>query len=485
MLKNNSQMKLSEYSNLYDIVVPSTHLLRKIKENIDFSFVNEMLKKSYCENFGRPAKEPEMMFKLLFLKKLYDLSDEVLIDNVSVNMAYKYFLDMNPEESSVDPSLLTKFRKMRITDEILEDMLQETVKQAIRKGLIKSRAILIDATHIKSKARAESPTQVLRELTKSLRKEMYRTQFEATDKFPEKPSTTETLDKEVEYSKALLENVKKNVSINGTSRAKKLIKQLEDLLEDEKIKSVKSCVDKDARFGYKTSDQSFFGYKAHLAMTEEYIITGVQVTSGEKTDGSELEPLLEQSLESGIKVEEIIADKAYSSQKNLSITKENDIKLISRLSALVMKGTGCGKKGFVYNKDADTYQCPSGELAMRKNIKTIRQRKYLRYFFSIKKCKICPNREGCYNPNTKKQTITIRIDTSECSEQKAFQESDYFRQRSKQRYKIEAKNAELKHAHGLNTTDSHGLFAMKLQSYFTAFTANIKRIIKLQDKVMA
>ena len=30
----------------------------------------------FCENFGRPAKEPEMMFKLLFLKKLYDLSDE-------------------------------------------------------------------------------------------------------------------------------------------------------------------------------------------------------------------------------------------------------------------------------------------------------------------------------------------------------------------------------------------------------------------------
>lgn len=32
-----------------------------------------MLRKQYCEHFGRPAKEPEMMFKLLFLKKLYDL----------------------------------------------------------------------------------------------------------------------------------------------------------------------------------------------------------------------------------------------------------------------------------------------------------------------------------------------------------------------------------------------------------------------------
>ena len=175
MLRIDRQIELSQYEGLYEVVIPHDHLLRKIKENIDFSFVNEMMKKSYCENFGRPAKEPEMMFKLLFLKKLYDLSDESLIENVSVNMAYKYFLDMNPEEKSVDPSLLTKFRKMRITEDILEEMLQETVRQAIEKGLIKSRTILVDATHIKSKARVESPTEVLRHLTKLLRMEMYRT----------------------------------------------------------------------------------------------------------------------------------------------------------------------------------------------------------------------------------------------------------------------------------------------------------------------
>ena len=485
MLRNDKQIRISEYEGLYDIVVSKDHLLRKVKQSIDFSFVNEMLKKSYCENFGRPAKEPEMMFKLLFLKKLYDLSDEMLIESVSVNMAYKYFLDMNPEDSSVDPSLLTKFRKMRITEEILEEMLQETVKQAVEKGLIKSRAIMIDATHVKSKARVESPTEVLRHLTKSLRKEMYRTQFDETHKFPEKPSVTDSIDSEIEYSRALIRNVKEGVDAKGTSKAKKLVSYIEKLLDDEKIRSVKSISDKDARFGYKTSDQSFFGYKTHLAMTEDYIITGVKVTSGEKTDGPELESLLTQTIGNGIEVEEIIADKAYSSQKNLSIAKNKKIKLISRLNALLMNGTGRAKDGFDYNKDADMYQCPSGELATRKAVKTIRQRKYMRYFFSIKKCKCCPNREGCYKPGAKKQAITVRIDTPECSEQKRFQESDYFRQRAKQRYKIESKNAELKQAHGLNTTDSFGLFAMQVQSYFSAFVVNVKRIVKLQGKVMA
>ncbi len=70
MLKDNAQMTLDlfPYQGLYDVIIPKDHLLRKLKENIDFSFVNSMLRKQYCEHFGRPAKEPEMKFKLLFLK---------------------------------------------------------------------------------------------------------------------------------------------------------------------------------------------------------------------------------------------------------------------------------------------------------------------------------------------------------------------------------------------------------------------------------
>ena len=40
--------------------------------------------------------------------------------------------------------------------------------------------------------------------------------------------------------------------------------------------------DMDARVGHKSADSNFFGYKTHLAMTEERIITAAVVTSGEK-----------------------------------------------------------------------------------------------------------------------------------------------------------------------------------------------------------
>ena len=114
MLRTCGQLRLSEYDGLYDLIVDKNHLLRKINDHIDFSFVNPMLRESYCERFGRPAKELEMMFKLEFLKKIYDLSDGALIRDVKVNMAFKYFLGMNPEDEPVDSSLLTKFRRTRI-----------------------------------------------------------------------------------------------------------------------------------------------------------------------------------------------------------------------------------------------------------------------------------------------------------------------------------------------------------------------------------
>jgi len=67
------------------------------------------------------------------------------------------------------------------------------------------------------------------------------------------------------------------------------IKIAKQIVEDERflaLKGVLSAIDPDARFGWKSSTKSFFGYKEHIAMTEEEIITAVEVTSGTADDGS-------------------------------------------------------------------------------------------------------------------------------------------------------------------------------------------------------
>ena len=66
--------------------------------------------------------------------------------------------------------------------------------------------------------------------------------------------------------------------------------------------------------------------------------------------------------------------------------------------------------------------------------------------------------------------------------QMSFQESNYFQEKSKERYKIEAKNSELKHRHGYDVSSSSGLVGMEMQGALTIFTVNLKRILKLINK---
>ena len=54
---------------------------------------------------------------------------------------------MAPEDEVINPSSLTKFRKLRLKDMNLLDMLiAKTVQLALEKGIIKSKSIIVDAT---------------------------------------------------------------------------------------------------------------------------------------------------------------------------------------------------------------------------------------------------------------------------------------------------------------------------------------------------
>ncbi len=102
-------------------------------------------------------------------------------------------------------------------------------------------------------------------------------------------------------------------------------------------------------------------------------------------------------------------------------------------------------------------------------------------FFDVEKCKNCLYKEGCYKDGAKTKTYNVRIKSDVHKEQIAFQESDYFREKSKERYKIEAKNSELKHRHGYDVASSSGLISMQLQGAMAIFSVNLKRILNLID----
>lgn len=484
MISFQDSFTLSPYIEIYDLVVPKDNMLRQIKELVDFTFILEELKKNYCLDNGRNAVPPIRMFKYLLLKSIYDVSDVDVVERSKYDMSFKYFLDMTPEESVIDPSSLTKFRKLRLPDEGLLDLLVgKTVEIAIEKGIIKNKTIIVDATHTKARYNQKSPKEFLQEKSKNVRKAVYQVDESMKDKFPAKTTTDEVKD-ELDYCRQVIKVIESEPKISEIPSVKERLNVLKEVVEDY-TEQLSFSDDPDARLGHKTADSSFFGYKTHIAMSDERIITAAVITTGEKSDGKYLQDLIEKSKATGMKIETVIGDTAYSEKENIIYAKGNELELISKLHPNVTHGRRTKEEEFQFNKDAGLYVCKAGHLAIRKKFDSRKgqdKNPRIKYLFDVEKCKVCPFREGCYQDGAKTKSYSTTIKSTEHQDQEAFQETERFKKLAKSRYKIEAKNSELKHGHGYETATSSGLFGMEIQGATTIFVVNLKRIIKLLNE---
>lgn len=481
MLPTQGTLSFSNHFALYDLIITKDNLLRQIKELIDFSFVREELINKYCLDNGRTAIEPVRMFKYLLLKTMYTLSDVDVVERSFVDMSFKYFLDLAPEADVIDPSSLTKFRRLRLKDmDLLNLLITKTVTLAIQKGILKSTTIILDSTHTCSRSNPHSPVEVLKMRSKQLRKSLYEVDESIKEMLPLK-NEDKDLEHEFSYSQALLEHLKDNVVLTSIPKVKEKLNLLRETLDDI-ADHYTTSTDTDARIGHKTKDSSFFGFKTHIALSEERIITAATVTSGEKPDGKELEILVETSLRNGVQVDTIIADTAYSGSENLELAEKKEIDLISKLNPCVSQGVRKKEDEFYLNKDAGMYVCPAGHMAIRK-VRDSRNKEKLTprisYYFDVEKCKVCSLRKGCYKAGAKSKSYKVTVKTDTQIAHIKFQETEHFKQQYRERYKIEAKNAELKNAYGYDKAISYGLSAMTMQGAMTIFAANLKRILKL------
>ena len=482
MLRRTEQIRLSDYEGLYDRIIPKDNELRQIADMVDFSFVIEELQDKYCPDNGRDAEDPIRLLKYLILKDLKQLSDRDLVEQSRYDMSMKYFLDYRPEDDVICPSLLTKFRKLRLTDEGIMDLLiGKTVKIAIEKGVLKSKNIIVDSTHSISRYHNRRPHEVLQEQAKRLRKAVYRVDESMKGRFPAKVSGDD-IEEHVEYCRQLISVIKSDERMQFYGDITTASNYLQEIVEDN-LEHLQTSADEDARVGHKTSDTEFFGFKTHLAMTDERIITAAVVTSGEKHDGKQLEALVEKSRTAGVDVEAVIGDGAYSEKDNIEYAKDN-FELVSKLSSTVANGLRAKEDEFEYNKDADMFVCKAGHMAVSKQLhnRKIQGRKEnprMVYSFDIEKCRRCPMRDGCYKEGSKSKTYSVTITSDAHNEHKAFQETERFKGLASVRYMIEAKNSELKNRHGYAEAYSTGIQALRIQGAVAIFSTNLKRIVKL------
>mgnify|MGYP000866350020 CR=1 FL=1 len=150
-------------------LIPETHLLRKIERMVSFDFIYDLLAPYYPAT-GRPSVDPVSMFKMLLIGYLYGIkSERRLVEEVQLNIAYRWFCGFELDDTIPNHSTFSKTRTRKWQQSSLfQKAFYEIVKQCIDSGLIDGEAMAADGSYIPANVSRESWINVEIEVEQSM-----------------------------------------------------------------------------------------------------------------------------------------------------------------------------------------------------------------------------------------------------------------------------------------------------------------------------
>lgn len=206
-----------------------------------------------------------------------------------------HFLDVNPEDALPERSLLSKFRKLKLGEQMPDEIIIEIVRQCVEKGILKDSSVSIDATHVEANTIKKSPERLMKHLARKIIKSYQEETKEELENLPEVPDYKEISDhkqaKQVmkDYLETVIEIAESDITPQ-TPETKQMIEKAKEILTEPKFMNqtgIRSLVDEDARVGRKSRTTNFFGYKVEFIMiTDQRIITAERTANGAYVDGT-------------------------------------------------------------------------------------------------------------------------------------------------------------------------------------------------------
>jgi transposase len=431
-------------------LVPQSHLLRKIESAIDFSFIREKCSHLYCENNGRPAIDPVVLYKMIFIGYLYGIrSERQLVKDVEVNVAYRWFLGMGLTDKVIDHSTLSQNRRRRFNgSDVAREIFDEIVLLGIRHNLIKGETLFSDSTHLKANANKHKFT-----------KEMVN------------QNTREYLDK-------LEQSINEDRLLHGKKPLKNTHK--EDEPEQKEIKQ--STTDPESGYMVRDGKPEGFFYLDHRTVDSEHnFITDVYVSPGNVYDSICYMSRLEyQTDKFGFEVKQVALDAGYNTADICHGLVEKNIFGVIGYRRPSGNGKGFYKKDYLYDADKDVYLCPLGcELKYR----TTDRNGYRIFASDAKVCISCPFLLDCTTSKNCRKVITRHVWEGDKEQIKANRLSPEGKELYKRRKEtIERSFADAKELHGYRYAKFRGLQKVMSQCLLTAACQNLKKMALIFDR---
>ena len=423
-------------------LVPRDHLLRKIDRVIDFEFIREKVKGLYCADNGRPAVDPVVLFKMLFLGYLYGVrSERQLVREIQVNVAYRWFIGFGLTDKIIDASTFSQNRRRRFTEStVYQEIFDEIVQQGIRRKLIGGRVLYTDATHLKASANK--------------------------NKFKKE---------QVEQStRGYLAALEAAIDADRKAHGKKPLPQTE---RDPGRKEVKvSTTDPDSGYMVRDGKPEGFFYLDHRTVDGKHnLITDTHVTAANIHDSIPyLERLDRQRERFGFAVEAVGLDAGYMTAPICKGLEDREIYGVIGYRRPTHREGYLRKREFVYEAERDGYRCPHGQLL---TYRTTSREGYREYRSNPKVCYTCPLLAFCTQNAQKIKTVTRHVWEESRERVDAHRLTEAGRQLYKRRKEtVERSFADGKELHGQRYVRMRGLLRAQEQCLLAAACQNMKKM---------
>lgn len=432
---------------LLDELVPQDHLLRKIEAAVDFSFIHDLCKNLYSPNTGRPAVEPERLFRMLFLGYLYGIKSETkLAQQVNENIAFKWFLGLKltekgPDHATISINRVRRFREHNIAEKIFDEIL----RQCEAKGLVGGEILYTDSTHIKAKANK------------------HRKQLVAVEQTP----------------KEYIEQLDAQIALDRTVLGKKPFNKDDDPpAGDGTTTRMQSKTDPDSGQQSREGKPDGFYYSEHRTVdSKRNVIVNVHVTPANINDITPVPKILAEIKQRLGKLPKYMGfDAGYHSAWIAHLLETNQIQGVIGYRRHTFKTDYFGKYRFMYDSYFDAYICPEKHHLYWK---TTTRDGYRQYFSNRKDCADCPRRKECFGEKATRRMVSRHVWQDALDEVIAFTKTSIGKKLYTWRKEtIEISFAEAKENHGLRFARMLGIFNMREQCFLTAAIQNMKRLAK-------
>lgn len=419
-------------------IIPEHHLLRRINAEINFNFIYRLAKPYYSER-GRPSVDPVCLIKMVLVGYLYGIkSERRLVEEITLNIAYRWFCGFNMMDKIPDHSVFSQNRRRRFqNDGIFRGIFNELIIRCIKDGLVTGEKAVCDGSFI--------PANISEGSIYEMKSVVSRSTVAYMDELDEEMSTLPG------YRAPQSENIEKTI--------------------------IKSTTDEDCGFINQVRKKGM-GYLAEMTVdTQNGIITGVDCYPANRRESDiVLHHIKKQMCNTGLTIKKLALDAGY------------DVGAVHRgFEKMGVVDYCCPrelhnnalKKGFVYDTKNDSFHCMKGKelhfyrLTYKKNT----QNYYRLYRIPRTTCSNCEFLEHC---SVDKGAVRINASAfypAYHKNRERCKSVEYQRMKRLRSIWSEGTFAALKNNHNLHRLQKRGMMNATSECLLAALALNLKRIV--------